>query len=166
MDGYKQKPSTSFDHDAWRTPPSGGTQVVGRNGWITIALALVATLPLAFGLKYVSETQERRAIEREGAVENQGKAYIAALLRDPSSAQFRAVKVYHDCLLGEVNGKNAFGGYGGFVEFYYDRRTDAGAIEPTVSDLHLSQVDRLRDGLIRAEFPRAQAACLHRDNDP
>lgn len=49
------------------------------------------------------------------------KATAAASLRDPGSAQFRNVKSVTNgrgtAVCGEINGKNAFGGYAGFQDF-------------------------------------------------
>jgi hypothetical protein len=49
------------------------------------------------------------------------KKVAANALRDPSSAQFRNVKAVTNDLgaavCGEINGKNAFGGYAGFQDF-------------------------------------------------
>lgn len=54
------------------------------------------------------------------AIENAKKA-IADSLKDPSSAQFRNVRIvkYGDgsVVCGEVNGKNSYGGYVGFKTF-------------------------------------------------
>lgn len=56
----------------------------------------------------------------EAAIEN-AKRVVADSLRDPSSAQFRNVRVVPfgqgSVICGEVNGKNAYGGYVGFVPF-------------------------------------------------
>lgn len=48
---------------------------------------------------------------------------VADQLRDPQAAQFRNVRAIRDqdgdeALCGEVNGKNAYGGYIGFQPFY------------------------------------------------
>lgn len=42
---------------------------------------------------------------------------VSAELRDPESAQFQSTKVSGDYVCGEVNGRNAFGGYAGFGRF-------------------------------------------------
>lgn len=68
-----------------------------------------------------------------------GKAAAADSLRDPSSAQFRAVRVKDDYVCGELNGKNAFGAYAGFTRFVV--QPDGAVIsEPTGSteDDHLA----------------------------
>lgn len=57
----------------------------------------------------------------EDAAVEKAKFVVADSLRDPSSAQFRNVRVVPfgqgSVICGEVNGKNAYGGYVGFVPF-------------------------------------------------
>ena len=50
------------------------------------------------------------------------KRAVASLLKDPGSAQFKNVApAFHgQAVCGEVNGKNAFGGYVGFRPFVVD----------------------------------------------
>lgn len=57
----------------------------------------------------------------DGGPVEQAKEAVAAGLKDPQSAQFREVKVCRSGKIveGEVNAKNAFGGYVGFEPFYY-----------------------------------------------
>ena len=53
---------------------------------------------------------------------NEVKAAITEGMRDPSSAQFRAVrKTSGGAVCGEVNAKNAMGGYVGFSRFVVTR---------------------------------------------
>jgi hypothetical protein len=62
--------------------------------------------------KAASEEAERAFIEKL-------KSKVAAQLSDPQSAQFRNIRfnARKDFLCGEINGKNKFGGYVGFMEF-------------------------------------------------
>lgn len=64
--------------------------------------------------EYLKRKSQKNAIE-------QAQKVIADSLRDPSSAQFRNVRMvpYKDgrVICGEVNGKNAYGGYVGFKPF-------------------------------------------------
>ncbi|WP_304273996.1 hypothetical protein [Caulobacter segnis] len=60
--------------------------------------------------------------------EEAAKAHAADLLRDPSSAQFRNVRVTGSHVCGEINGKNGFGAYSGFVRFHGDK--DTAEIDP------------------------------------
>lgn len=62
------------------------------------------------------------------SVEEAAKAKAAALLRDPSSAQFRNVKAGSMFVCGEINGKNGFGAYTGFVRFHATK--DSAEIDP------------------------------------
>lgn len=65
------------------------------------------------------------AVVAMGACSNEAgaaKSRVADQLRDPASAQFREVKVVRQAdgssaVCGEVNGKNAYGGYVGFRGF-------------------------------------------------
>jgi hypothetical protein len=57
-----------------------------------------------------------------GGAEDAAEKLVADQMRDPASAQFREVKVVKqqdgsEAVCGEVNGKNAFGGYVGFRGF-------------------------------------------------
>jgi len=45
------------------------------------------------------------------------KALVLASLKDPASAQFRNLRKNFNGVCGEVNAKNAFGGYTGFKTF-------------------------------------------------
>lgn len=45
------------------------------------------------------------------------KATVIQDLKDPSSAQFRNLKVHFGTMCGEVNGKNSYGAYTGFDRF-------------------------------------------------
>lgn len=44
---------------------------------------------------------------------------VQAQLKDPDSAQFRNLAASEDVVCGEVNAKNAFGGYVGHTRFIY-----------------------------------------------
>ena len=66
----------------------------------------------------------------------QVKNLAAAELRDPSSAQFRNVERHRTFVCGEINGKNGYGAYNGFVRFYGDK--DHVSIDPQ-DDTVLSQ---------------------------
>lgn len=77
-------------------------------------------------------------VDRKAKAEQAMRAYFDGTLVDPSSAQFRNVKVYLnvpgsklrtagskttplvDVVCGEVNSKNRMGGYVGFRQFYWD----------------------------------------------
>lgn len=67
-------------------------------------------------------------VDRIGAAKvlDSAKLQVANTLKDPESAKFRDVRfVMHEggaMICGEVNGKNSYGGYVGFVTFLSDSR--------------------------------------------
>ena len=66
------------------------------------------------------ESAKKEAVAKaETALVERLKLKVSERLRDPSSAQFRNLRLNSakDFLCGEVNGTNGFGGYSGFVEF-------------------------------------------------
>jgi uncharacterized protein (DUF3084 family) len=73
------------------------------------------------------------------------EAEVRAKLKDPDSAQFRNVYVADSLLLslcGEVNAKNAYGGYVGFKRFRMS--TIAGRVDST-ADIWIEPSTRARD---------------------
>lgn len=61
--------------------------------------------------------RESKPLADEEALEAVEKA-VSGLFRDPSSAQFRNVRVMGSGMIcGQVNGKNGYGGYAGFQDF-------------------------------------------------
>lgn len=87
------------------------------------------------------------------------KDAAAAELRDPSSAQFREVEAVDGAVCGEINGKNAYGGYAGFTRFYV---TDAGEVGVEENNTPMSGVVEETDRLNRrTAFLRGYtAACF------
>jgi hypothetical protein len=83
------------------------------------ALVLVGCEPIAH---QTPEPVRPAEVVRIREFVDQAKSNAARDLRDPSSAQFRGLAVgamgLRRVLCGEVNGKNAFGGYAGFAAFY------------------------------------------------
>lgn len=99
----------------WTTPIVGALVVI-------VVLSTTAFFVLAPKLK------DRATIE--GA-----QKAAAAELRDPSSAQFRNVRTTGYFVCGEINGKNGFGAYAGFVRFYGTKdfaKVDPGDSGPTL----------------------------------
>lgn len=73
---------------------------------------VIALLALFVFIYFASTSQESRAID-------QVKASVLAQLRDPSSAEFSNVRVVGgSTVCGEVNSKNAYGGYVGKQRFF------------------------------------------------
>lgn len=70
----------------------------------------------------------------EKAVEKEAKEVVSHDLRDPSSAQFRDIKIYPSYVCGEINGKNGMGAYVGFRRFWMDRESKAYGIDPGTGD--------------------------------
>lgn len=68
----------------------------------------------------------------EAHAQKKAEATIAAMLNDPSSAQFRNVmsSATSSSTCGEVNGKNGFGAYAGFRRFVLSEKVGAGLIDP------------------------------------
>lgn len=62
--------------------------------------------------------------------EDAGKKLAAAVLIDPSSAQFRNVHQRHRSVCGEVNGKNRMGAYVGFKRFVAQLDQKTALIDP------------------------------------
>lgn len=65
----------------------------------------------------ISSASKGMSIEEEYI--EQAKVAISKDLKDPSSAQFRNVRVISGKVCGEVNAKNAMGGYVGFQRFWW-----------------------------------------------
>lgn len=86
------------------------------------ALALALALPALAGAK-----DSARIVE--------AKAAVTALLKDPASAQFRHVfEGVAGFVCGEVNAKNAFGGYVGFRIFVVDDKNEAHILDPNAAN--------------------------------
>lgn len=95
----------------------------------------------------------------------QAKKKVAAELRDPASAQFREVHTAPQkgrstpAVCGEVNGRNAYGGYAGFQKFYVlgdevrlDPGEGLGSLEDTTSALAFS-TDHMTVCFLEGEVP-------------
>ena len=84
----------------------------------------------------------------------------AAELKDPDSAKFRNLLAYPDRKLvcGQVNGKNSFGAYSGFTDFYYD---NGFAMIADHDSIFRSRLDELCRGALKdhgdAALKRARA---------
>jgi len=80
---------------------------------IASTLALTACSPKTDSSKADDKSREDAIIER-------AKNVVLENLRDPSSAQFKNVRLYGSWVCGEVNSKNGFGGYAGYERFSVD----------------------------------------------
>lgn len=74
------------------------------------------------------------AVADDAALIKQAEDAVTHNLLDPESARFRDVGVNGDAVCGQVNAKNAYGGYIGFRNFYV--RPDAldSGVEPPSDD--------------------------------
>jgi hypothetical protein len=157
----QEQPSIkAYDSAAWRSAPTGTNKPRERMPWLGLA-GIIALLMVVFG--GLAHMGNQRYLKLSGApdpaVETEGREYIANLLRDPSSAQFRNTAVQGECLDGEVNGKNAFGGYAGFTKFFYNRKTGVGRTEPDVDGL-LKVLDPKENLVAQMQFEFAHSDCL------
>lgn len=84
------------------------------------------------------------------------KAAAARNLKDPDSAKFRGLVSYpdKDLVCGEINGKNSYGAYSGFVDFYYQNGFAAIADEGSI---FRPQLDKLCLGALREQGEAALA---------
>jgi len=84
------------------------------------------TLPVGTALSQVTEAEQASL-----------GALLSRNLRDPASVQFRGWQAYNlsngdRAICGEMNGKNAYGGYVGFEPFYLRMRGGAVIASQTV----------------------------------
>lgn len=160
MNDQDQTSIRSHDAAAWRSPPTGRKLPKERVSFGTIVAGVTALLVVSAGISYASYSEYLVATDApDPAIEAEGREYIANLLRDPASAQFRKVQVQGECVDGEINGKNAFGGYSGFSEFYYNRKQGLGRIAPD-SDSVLKAINPLENAIVQADFGAGHGDCL------
>jgi hypothetical protein len=104
------------------------TAKVGAGRAVGIAVGLIVVVFGGFFVAAILGPKLKDQATLEGA-----QAAAAAQLRDPSSAQFRNVRVNGSHVCGEINGKNGFGAYNGFVRFHGDKGSadvDPGDVGP------------------------------------
>jgi hypothetical protein len=96
-----------------------------RRFHLAVAIATGFVLASPVGAQSSAFTPAQRA-EGEAQIQTAAK-YLAATLRDPSSATFRNVFIQkrvtktgeHVTVCGEINGRNGFGGFTGFQAFIF-----------------------------------------------
>lgn len=86
------------------------------------------------------------------AIQKEAQDAVSHDLRDPSSAQFRDVKVYSKAVCGEINGKNGVGAYAGFARFWYERETKRYRYDPKLSEG--DEIDRTNQRIFESEIDR------------
>ena len=122
-------------------------------------LTAIGVLLLFVVVSLVAATYYFNARAKTGDLQEKGRQIIADMMRDPLSAQFRNIVATATCVTGEVNGKNGFGGYAGFQEFYYDDARGVGQIEPNASFALSGDAARLNDLAANADFQFAYSDC-------
>ena len=100
-----------------------------------LTLAFLAIFALSATGSAMSD-QGRKSYKAPPVLMSKAQKSVASKMKDPASAQFRNVvakgpnsdpKKWSIC--GEVNGKNAYGGYSGFTRFAYDESLNDSWIE-------------------------------------
>ena len=118
----------------WRKPPRSisnqPTRKTGIKGYVYGTAALVALVSLYF---FAAQPSSGEVYSRQ-RLEQAAKSHIAGLLLDPSSASFKNILVGDGCVIGDVNGKNLYGGYVGFRRFYYNQKLNLGKLDPSNGD--------------------------------
>ncbi|MBD8549016.1 hypothetical protein [Sphingomonas sp. CFBP 8760] len=120
---------TVYEANAWSKPPGGGADQPkaskGRKGILyaaSLALIVVAIGLAGFTMQRIDRQGEAgRKQEADEAFRARVETDVKGLLRDPLSATFQDVFYSPDtaAACGEVNSKNAFGGYTGHEHFAY-----------------------------------------------
>lgn len=122
------------DASPWKKSPQSTikqtTAKTGIFGYVCGGAALVALSSLYFVAARPSSKEESRKQD----LEQSAKSYIAGLLLDPSSATFKDLTVGDGCVVGDVNGRNLYGGYVGFKRFYYNQKLKFGRLDPSNGD--------------------------------
>jgi hypothetical protein len=107
------------------------------------AIALIVALSLV-ACEDAATKAKRDADMEDFALIKFHEDRVGASLREPSSAEFRNVKVYRSVLpvvCGEVNGKNGFGGYAGYQRFV------SGGVVAVESGMKAGEMTKLWDHL-------------------
>ena len=96
-------------------------------------------IALSISLLLIASTANAQNTAREDAWVAQGMDTVRELLRDPGSAEFRDVYFNRGAddipvTCGEVNSRNAYGGYSGFQRFVSAGSPDLTFLEEQVAD--------------------------------
>jgi hypothetical protein len=87
-------------------------------------------LPMGVGVALALSCTGCGLLDSGAGEEEEGKQLAAAVLIDPTSAQFRDVHHYRHVVCGQVNGKNRMGAYVGFSRFIADIEKRNALIDP------------------------------------
>lgn len=108
-----------------------------------VFIAVVAVAAVASGIAQGANAQAVVDGSSSGLDNEVVQAAIATAtkeLRDPSSAQFKGLRLIHtsparpEVICGYINAKNGFGGYAGFKPFYYDVKANKGGVVHLAKD--------------------------------
>lgn len=134
----------------------------GRTGQPTVAfVTLVAIVCLALAASVYMLVQGNDATRlRLGGAGRDAQAYIGDLTRDPEAAKFRKIEVGAYCVTGEVNAKNAYGAYVGYLPFMYSIPQRYGEIdEYTGGGVYLDSADELKAIAAHTQFAVKASRC-------
>jgi hypothetical protein len=91
-----------------------------RTGSKLLAAALGVGVAAAGGWYGYAWWNQRAADEQAAAEVAAMQEKVRDLMRDPESARFRNLRRVGQTLCGEINAKNAMGGYVGYRHFHYN----------------------------------------------
>lgn len=149
------------------TFPAGDALVaIKRTNPVLIVGGFVGLIILACGAVVLGMYQLRPAGPNANPDLTQtAKTYITKDFLDPEGARFQDLFSNDNCVNGKVNGKNGFGAFTGFKDFYYDAKTKKGAISPGLPSLvDLSVADAHAALKAFDAYNTAQARCLNGDD--
>ncbi|MEC3911524.1 hypothetical protein U5A82_13945 [Sphingobium sp. CR2-8] len=153
------QPTSSAYHEALTQsgPPKWAIAV----GLIAVALVLVGVMVMRT-TKLKSEHDAPIAAENEekSKAEDVARRYVTKDFLDPKGAEFRGVSVLSTCVTGEVNGKNPFGAYTGFVGFYYSVKDKVAGFDPGHSTTPTTAENLKREYKLSDEYRQRLNNCI------
>jgi hypothetical protein len=163
-DSKHSETGTANGADRWRIKPSSKSPlpVSDTNSKRTLTNAQIIGIALAATtfiiLSIVGLSLYFDSFKGTSELEQKGRDYVSSVVRDPSSLQFQSLDVAGQCVTGQFNAKNAFGGYVGFRDFYYDDARGVGQVQPE-SGLVLTSNDKLKALVTDTDFRFAYSDC-------
>ena len=139
--------------------PSKGSAsgvTVERTVILIAVIAIILTCAVIFRDIFLPQIAERH---EQDSSEDRAKTYVSSLMRDPSSVQFKNVEAHKNCVIGSVNAKNAFGGYTGFQDFFYNDQMRFAKLEPDENDPSLNTAESLRRVADHSDFEMKVGDC-------
>lgn len=113
---------------------------VGRLASVRVLLGVFLSACALGGC--TSEAAKQEAANQ--ALLTQAHTSVAALLREPASATFSNVTIGDEDVCGEVNGRNAFGGYGDKTRFVYNPVVRQAKLQPDENEFPLLRPEASR----------------------